>query len=55
MAKPRKNYSKNVIAWHWVLFYILVGAIIFSLLYYSGILKFGYNNSSEVREVEYYQ
>jgi cytochrome b561 len=55
MAKARKNYSKNSIAWHWVLFYVLIGAIIFSLLYYSGILKFGEVNNSETREVEYYQ
>jgi len=55
MAKPRKNYSGNNIQWHLVLFYVLIGAIILSLLYYSGILKFGGNNSSETREVEYYQ
>jgi hypothetical protein len=55
MAKPRKNYKKRPL-WQWVIFYVLVGAVIYSLLYYSGILGFGrFNNSAETREIEYYQ
>ena len=56
MAKPRKNYTGNKIAWHWILFYVLVGFIIFSLLYYSGVIKNLINSSpQESREIEYYQ
>ena len=40
MAKPRKNYRKKPV-WHWVIFYLLIAGVIFSLLYYSGILGIG--------------
>lgn len=56
MAKARKNYSKNKPEWHIILFYVLVGAIILSLLYYSGILNLKNFNSPEAAEkIEYYQ
>lgn len=57
MAKPRKNYHKNKPAWQWIIFYILVGGVIFSLLYYSGIIsldRFKISTNPE-REVEIYQ
>lgn len=60
MAKPRKNYSygKRPL-WQWIVFYLIIGGIIYALLYYSGIIKlgnYGYNsgsnNSSEINYVE---
>ena len=41
MAKPRKNYRKKKPTWQWIIFYLLIAGIIFSLLYYSGILGIG--------------
>lgn len=41
MAKPRKNYRKRKPAWHWIIFYLLIAGVIFSLLYYSGVLGIG--------------
>lgn len=56
MAKPRKNYYKKRPAWQWIIFYFLVGGVIFTLLYYSGVLGFGgYNHNSEQQEIQYYQ
>ncbi len=56
MAKPRKNYSygKRPL-WQWVVFYIIVGGIIYALLYYSGIIRQGNygNNSSSNYSSEY--
>lgn len=57
MAKPRKNYRKKKPAWQWIIFYILIGAVIFSLLYYSGILGIGGPTSSfdATQEVQIYE
>lgn len=55
MAKPRKNYAKKNFTWHLILFYLLIGAIACSLLFYSGTLNFGDNKSPQVREIQYYQ
>lgn len=41
MAKPRKNYRKKKPVWQWIIFYLLIAGVIFSLLYYSGILGIG--------------
>lgn len=56
MAKARKDYHKKA-GWQWVIFYILVGGVIFTLLYYAGIINFsGFNNNVDsTREVEIYQ
>jgi len=62
MAKPRKNYSygKRPL-WQWIIFYLLIGGIIYALLYYSGILGvigLGENNntgSNETLETEYFE
>jgi len=54
MAKPRRNYRKKKPAWQWIIFYLLIAGVIFSLLYYSGILGIGgptnylENNQSEL-------
>lgn len=44
MAKPRKTYGKRPI-WHWLIFYLIIGGIIYGLLYFSGIINFPNNNS----------
>ncbi len=56
MAKARKTYKKRPL-WQWIIFYLLIAGIIYSLLYYSGILNFGglINSSDEAREVEYFE
>lgn len=56
MAKARKTYKKRPL-WQWIIFYLLIGGIIYSLLYYSGILDFGglNNSSNEPREIEYFE
>jgi len=45
MAKPRKTYGKRPV-WQWIAFYLLIGGIIYGLLYFSGIINFGNSNSS---------
>lgn len=57
MAKPRKTYYKKRPLWQWVLFYLIIALVIYSLLYYSGVLGFGGSNNypTEDREVEYFE
>ena len=57
MAKARKNYRKKKPAWYWIIFYLLIGAVIFSLLYYSGVLGIGgpTNNLDTTQEVQIYE
>jgi len=43
MAKPRKTYKKRPL-WQWIVFYLIIGGIIYILLYYSGVIKLGNNN-----------
>ncbi|MBI2621216.1 MAG: hypothetical protein HYW63_01030 [Candidatus Levybacteria bacterium] len=45
MAKPRKNYGKRPL-WQWVVFYLIIGGVIYALIYYSGVIKAGNNNYS---------
>jgi len=56
MAKPRKTYKKRPL-WQWIIFYALIGAVIYSLTYYSGILGFGgvSNTQGEPQEIEYFE
>lgn len=57
MAKARKNYSKRPL-WQWVLLYVVIGIVIYGLIYYSGILNIfgiGSNNQQETREVQYFE
>ncbi len=44
MAKPRKTYGKRPV-WQWLVFYLAVGFIIYGLLYFSGVINFGKNDS----------
>jgi hypothetical protein len=55
MAKPRKNYYKKRAPWQWIIFYLLIAAVAFSLLYYSGVLGLGPHNPKINGEVEYFQ
>lgn len=59
MAKQRKNYiSKKRPAWQWIVFYLVIGGIVYSMLYLSGVLNdfkiggFNSNNSSDYRYFE---
>ncbi|MBP9716433.1 MAG: hypothetical protein KBD51_00665 [Candidatus Levybacteria bacterium] len=40
MAKPRKTYGKRPV-WQWIVFYLIIGSIIYGLLYFSGIINSG--------------
>ena len=61
MAKPRKSYRKRPL-WHFLVLYLVIGAIIYGLLFYTGVIDFGFNgdsypngSSEETQEVEYFE
>ena len=61
MAKPRKSYRKRPL-WNFLVLYLVIGAIIYGLLFYTGAIDFGFNGDSytndaseETQEIEYFE
>ncbi len=58
MAKPRKTYKKRPF-WYYLIIYLVIGAIIYGVLIYSGLLKLNgvnYGESPETsQEIEYFE
>lgn len=57
MAKSRKSYKKRPL-WQWIAFYLVIGGIIYSLLYYSGTLsglKIGDTSNFDQTDVSVYE
>lgn len=54
MAKKRKIYKKRPL-WYFILIYAIVGAIIYSLLYFSGITGNYNNQTPQEKEIQYFE
>ncbi len=58
MSKPRKKYSYSKRPWwHWLIFYLIIGGIIYLALAYLGVINFNYASSGpkETQEVQYFE
>jgi len=41
MAENNKKYYGKRPLWQWVVIYLIIGGIVYGLLYYSGVIKLG--------------
>lgn len=55
-APNQNSYGKRPL-WQWVILYLIIGGIIYALLYYSGIVRIGNfgHNSQNVLETQFYE